>query len=456
MKMGIAHLKNIFILSFGMLFLYIAYVGLQILQSSLNQEENMGVVSLSVMYGAFCCSCLFLGPVVMRKFGCKWTIVVSMCCYITYTLANFYPKWYTLITSSVLLGLGGGALWAAKSTYITVCGSKQAASRQRAAEDVINEYFGTFFLILQTCRIWGNLISSLILDFSRGPRVHGLNGTYCGANDCPGPEDIKSHRPSDTVIYTLLGSYTGCGVLGVTLIVIFLDQVDTKEGQEMDENTQSFFSAFLSTFRQLGDKRQLLLIPITMFSGLEQGFIASDYTKSYVTCVLGLKFVGYVMICFGASNAICCLLVGKISLYTGRILLFVLGAVVHIGCIIALLLWNPQKHQFAVFFVISGLWGVADAVWQARTSALYGVLFEKNKAAAFSNCCLWESVGFVAAFGYGSYLCVDVKLYILLCVLVLAMLLYGIVEFLELKKPSIIAASENSQSQVTTVEIPST
>ncbi|XP_069092840.1 protein unc-93 homolog A-like [Pleurodeles waltl] len=454
--MGLGHLKNILILSCGMLFLYIAYVGLQILQSSLNHEENMGVVSLSVMFGAFCCSCLFLGPVAMRKLGCKWTIVISMCCYITYTLANFYPKWYTLIISSVLLGLGGGVLWAAKSTYITVSGSKYAVLAQRAAEDVINEYFGTFFLILQTCRIWGNLISSLILDFSKGQRINFLNSSYCGANDCPGLEVIKSPRPSPTVIYTLLGSYTGCGVLGVTLIIFFLDRVDNKEGQELEENAQSFFSTFLSTFKQLGDKRQWLLIPLTMFSGLEQGFLTSDYTKSYVTCVLGVKFVGYVIICFGASNAICCLLVGKMSRYTGRILLFVLGAAVQISCIITLLLWKTNEHQFAVFFVISGLWGVADAVWQARTSALYGVLFEKNKAAAFSNCCLWESVGFVAAFGYGSYLCVRVKLYILLCVLVLAMLLYGVVEFLELKKPPISSAAENSEHNVTTVESPRT
>ncbi|XP_069465105.1 protein unc-93 homolog A-like [Ambystoma mexicanum] len=449
--MGLGHLKNILVLSVGLLLLYVAYVGLQILQSSLNQEENMGVVSLSVMYGAFCCSCLFLAPVVMKKLGCKWTIVLSMCCFITYTLANFYPKWYTLITSSVLLGLGGGSLWAAKSTYITISGTRHAVTAKRMEEDVISEYFGTFFLILQTCRIWGNLISSLILDFSRAPRFTGLNGTYCGADDCPSLEPTTSTRPSDTVIYTLLGSYTGSGVLGVALIVIFLDQTDQKEGQALPDDGPSFCSTFLSTFRQLADKRQCLLIPLTMFSGFEQGFLTSDYTKSYVTCILGMKFVGYVMICFGGSNAICCLLFGRISQYTGRIPLFVLGAAVHAACIIALLLWNPQKDHFAVFFVLSALWGIGDAVWQTGTSALYGVLFEKNKEAAFSNCCLWESVGFVIAFGYGSFLCAYVKLYILLCVLAVGMLFYGVVEYLEVKKPPITTAALNGESETTTV-----
>ncbi|XP_069463345.1 protein unc-93 homolog A-like [Ambystoma mexicanum] len=454
--MGLTRFKNILVVSFGMLFLYTAYGGLQTLQSSLNKEQNMGVVALAVMYGAFCCSCLFLAPILTEKLGCKWTIVLSMCCFITYTLANFYPKWYTLVSTSVLLGLGGGSLWTAKRTYITVIGRKHAVTARKIAEDVINEYFGIFFLILQTGRIWGNLISSMIFDFSRGSRRQGLNGSYCGADDCPGSEAVTSPRPSDTVIYTLLGSYTGCGVIGVALIIIFLDRIEKKDGQEVEENKPSFCSTFLATFRQLRDKRQCLLIPLTIFGGLEQGFLASDYTKSYVTCVLGLKFVGYVLICFGVSNSVCCMFFGKISQYTGRIAIFVTGAGVHAACIIALLLWKPNTDQFAVFFILSALWGIADAVWLARTSALYGVLFEKNKEAAFSNCCLWESVGFVVAFGYGSFLCVYVKLYILLCVLAVGMLFYGVVEYLEAKNPASSTYTVNTESQDTTVEIPRT
>lgn len=40
----------------------------------------------------------------------------------------------------------------------------------------------------------------------------------------------------------------------------------------------------------------------------------------------------------------------------------------HLSCIIALLLWKPHPHQLAVFFVFSGLWGVADAVWQTQNN----------------------------------------------------------------------------------------
>lgn len=67
-------------------------------------------------------------------------------------------------------------------------------------------------------------------------------------------------------------------------------------------------------------------------------------------------------------------------------------------------------------------------------AALFGVLFEKNKEAAFATYRLWEALGFVVAFGYSTFLCVSVKLYILLAVLSLAMAAYGTVEYLEARK----------------------
>lgn len=65
---------------------------------------------------------------------------------------------------------------------------------------------------------------------------------------------------------------------------------------------------------------------------------------------------------------------------------------------------------------------------------LYGILFEKHKEAAFANYRLWESLGFVIAFGYSTKLQAYIKLYILLSVLVLSMVTYGAVEYLEAKR----------------------
>ncbi|XP_040409201.1 protein unc-93 homolog A isoform X2 [Cygnus olor] len=388
------NLKNVLVISFGFLLLFTAYGGLQSLQSSLNSEEGLGVASLSVLYAALIISSMFLPPILIKKLGCKWTIAGSMCCYIAFSLGNFYASWYTLIPTSVILGLGGAPLWSAKCTYLTIAGNSYAEKAGKNGKDIINQYFGVFFLIFQSSGIWGNLISSLIFSQSSNKvEISEESLACCGAHDCMSEttNTTASAGPSESLKYTLLGIYTASGVLAVLLIVIFLDQIksDRAETEKEIQKTPSLWSTFLATFQHLKDKRQCLLIPLTMYSGFEQGFLAGDYTKTYVTCALGIHYVGYVMICFSAVNSLCSLLFGKISQFTGRKLLFALG--------------------------------------------LYGVLFEKHKEAAFANYRLWESCGFVIAFGYSTTLQVYIKLYILLAVLVLSMVTYGVVEYMEVK-----------------------
>ncbi|KAF6116883.1 unc-93-like protein A [Phyllostomus discolor] len=426
-------LRNVLVVSLGFLLLFTAYGGLQSLQSSLYSEEGLGVAVLSTLYGAMLLSSMFLPPLLIRTLGCKWTIVASMSCYVTFSLGNFYASWYTLVPTSVLLGLGAAPLWSAQGTYLTTVGNAYAEKAGQAGRDVVSRYFGIFFLVFQSSGVWGNLISSLVFGQTptQGP-VSEEQLESCGARDClmataPGN---STQRPTQQLIYTLLGIYTGSGVLAVLLVALLLDPLGEPQ-QRSEGGTPSVCSTLLSTFRLLRDRRLRLLVLLPMYSGFEQAFLAGDYTRSYVTCALGIHFVGYVMICFSATNALCSELYGKVSQYTGRIPLYAFGAVTQLSCSVALLLWRPSPDQLAVFFVFSGLWGMADAVWQTQNNALYGVLFDKNKEAAFANYRLWEALGFVVAFGYSTFLCVSVKLYVLLGVLGMAMLAYGTVELME-------------------------
>lgn len=50
---------------------------------------------------------------------------------------------------------------------------------------------------------------------------------------------------------------------------------------------------------------------------------------------------------------------------------------------------------------------------------------------------MWESVGFVIAFAYSNFICLDIKLYILIAVLILSMLLCGVVEYMEHRNPTL-------------------
>nr|XP_048277910.1 protein unc-93 homolog A [Myodes glareolus] len=391
------NLKNVLVVSCGFFLLFTAYGGLQNLQSSLYNEDGLGVATLSTIYCTMMLSSMFLPPVLIKRFGCKWTMVGSMCCYVTFSLANFYPDWHTLIPTSVLLGLGAAPLWSAQCTYITIMGSLQAQKEGKLAKDVVNQYFGLFFLIFQSSGMWGNLISSLV--FSQAPSIVAISEDQlksCGAKDCLMDTEVSNstYRPSHQLIYTLLGIFNGSSVLAILLVSVLLESVEDRMASEGQARPRSspLWSTVLSTFVLFKDKRLCLLMLLPLYSGLHQGFLYGEYTKSYATCALGIHFVGYVMICFSAVTSLCSLLCGKISKYTGRAALYV--------------------------------------------TALYGVLFEEKKEAAFANYRLGEALGFVIAFGYSSFLCVRTKLYILLSILSLTITAYGAVEYLESRAAS--------------------
>uniref|UniRef100_A0A8C5PQV3 Protein unc-93 homolog A n=1 Tax=Leptobrachium leishanense TaxID=445787 RepID=A0A8C5PQV3_9ANUR len=424
-------------------------------QSSLNPLEGLGVVSLSVIYGSQIFSSIVLTPFIICKLGCKWTIIISMCVYITYTLANFYPKWYTLIPTSVLVGIAGSPFWTAQCTYLTLSAKQYALKAGKMKTHIISQYFGIFFFIFQSSRIWGNLISSLILNFARRKVsiIQNLDNTSCGVSDnLPtlttgniNHSESTTTNSSGYLVYTILGTYVGSGIIAVILVFLLLDPINLQQEKKNDESRQDFLTNLLVTLKHLRDRRQWLLIPLTMYSGVEQGFILSDYTKvrSYVTCSLGMEFVGYVIIVFGAMTSVCSFLFGKLCKYISRIFFFNLAAATNIICIAVLFVWAPSPEQLGVFFIFSGLWGLADAVWQTLVNALYGILFEDNREAAFANYLLWKSLGHFLSFGYSSFLRVNIKLCILLFILVVGMVLYGTVEYIEGKKMKIVLSREN-------------
>ena len=144
-------IKNLVVVSFGFLCLFTSFQSLSNLQSSLNKEDGLGVGGLSIIYGALVLSCLLLPKFVIARLGCKWTIAVSMLCYILYMGANFYAIWGTIVPSAIILGLGAAPLWSAKCTYLTETGVWYARHTGASEDDIINRFFGFFFMMFQTC-----------------------------------------------------------------------------------------------------------------------------------------------------------------------------------------------------------------------------------------------------------------------------------------------------------------
>ncbi|ESO90995.1 hypothetical protein LOTGIDRAFT_178791 [Lottia gigantea] len=433
-------IKNLIVVSFGFLCLFTAFQSMSNLQSSLNKEEGIGTWSLATIYAALVVSCMFVPPILIAHLGCKWTIPLSMGGYLLYMAANFHAIWGTMIPAAIILGLGAAPLWSAKCAYLTEIGVWYARATGNTDDAIINRFFGIFFCLFQTSQIWGNLISSTIFapEAANGSELIVFTDLdKCGANFEPYAPSNNTNlkKPEQSKVYTLCGVYVGFAALAVIIIVFLLDKINL----EKDEKRQGKPSAMLlvATFKHLlSSKAQMLLIPLTVYSGVEQAFFAGDFTKSYITCSIGIWNVGYVMICYGVVDAICSFAFGQLVQFIGHIPFFILAFLVHGGVQITLLFWIPDPDRLIIFYVLAALWGMGDAVIQTQINAFYGNLFKGHAEAAFANYRLWESAGFIFAFAYNNYLRTDIKIYVCMAFLIVGMVGYGTVEIMERSKSS--------------------
>lgn len=105
---------------------------------------------------------LIVHTFVRRTFGCKWTMALSFIAYMPFILSQLYPRMYTMIPSGLAVGFGGGPLWCAKCTYLTVVAEALAIfnGKNSKSDALVVRFFGLFFIFYQLAQVWGNLISS--------------------------------------------------------------------------------------------------------------------------------------------------------------------------------------------------------------------------------------------------------------------------------------------------------
>lgn len=143
-------LKNLLVISFAFCFLFTAFQSLSNLQSTLNKEEGVGTGGLAILYASLVVSCMFTPSVAIAKLGCKWTIALSMCCYVVYMAANFYAVWALMVPASIIIGFGAATLWSAKCTYLTQMAVWYSKLTGATQDDIVNRFFGFFFMFFQT------------------------------------------------------------------------------------------------------------------------------------------------------------------------------------------------------------------------------------------------------------------------------------------------------------------
>ncbi|CAL4082291.1 unnamed protein product, partial [Meganyctiphanes norvegica] len=387
--------------------------------------------------------------IVIKKLRAKNAMILCMVAYFPYMAAQFHPEIFTLVPSALLLGMAAAVLWTAQCTYFTQVSVKLSNLTGEDSDVILTRFFGIFFFFFQSTQIWGNLISSLVLSIgvTEKNNTNELSLLHCGIQFCPNDKVLEDEitsipqedRPPALHIYLIAGICLVCGGTAALVLAFFADPL-TRYG-EIEDKIKSPTSKkptekptsqlIVATFHQMRHPYQILIMPLTLWSGAEQAFFASDFTSAYVTCSMGVHMVGYVMICYGVSDAICSNCFSPIVSRIGRVPVFTLAALINIGVIIYLTYWMPHPDDIHIYFILAALWGVGDAVWQSQINALYGIIFPGESVPAFSNYRLWESLGFFSNFAIGGMFCTSVKIIMVMGSLLAGMLGYYSVEMLE-------------------------
>ncbi|KAF0288150.1 UNC93-like protein [Amphibalanus amphitrite] len=381
-------LKNVVAISFAFMCLFTSFQGISNLQSSINSEGGVGTMSQAAVYLALILSCLFLPSLVIKRLTCKWTMVVCTLLYSVYLAAQFYPRPFTMIPGAIVLGLAAAPMWSAKCTYLT-----------------------------QVSHWAGGVASAAFI------------GEMCSASN-----NTNLERPPESQIYTMAGIFLALAVACSGFIALTLDKLDRYGEKERASADTPPLQLLLATFTHMKKPYQLLVIPLTMWSGFEQAFIMADFSKAFVSCAWGIHRVGLVFIVYGIVDSICSFSFGFIIKRVGRVPLFLVAAALNYGALAAFHHWLPRPDEALGFFLVAAAWGAADAVWQTQINALYGVIFPDTAEAAFSNYRLWESLGYAIAFINAELLCLRHKVDLLIAVLTVGMIGYLVIELLERRR----------------------
>lgn len=294
--------KNFYTLCFIFFFEFSAFQGLVNLQSSINCEGGLGVISLSVTYGSLCVASFFLPSWMMNKLGPKWTIFTCILGYVIYTAANYFPSAYTLIPASLIMGAAGAPLLTSQAAYVTTCGYAMAErnienkSGEFSPEILVSKFFGIFFFFFEVTQVFGNFISTAVLSKADAnftlpmpnPDLDDETRIYidenCGSSVTTGPEECPK-EPSDTSRFILISVYIGLGIIAMVLAFFFLENIKIRTDQ-IEAGPKKLI---LNTFNHVKtDRKQQFLVVLTMYSGFKQAFLAADLTEGYIGCALGV------------------------------------------------------------------------------------------------------------------------------------------------------------------------
>jgi len=187
--------------------------------------------------------------------------------------------------------------------------------------------------------------------------------------------------------------------------------------------------------------------------GMSIGFMLGDYTRFMISQSMGPSFNGYVIGTFYGVNAALAYIFGHFAGHNrfGRKGLVAIATMAHIGFYLFVNFWSapdnydmdndwseinsPDRKTPFLLFLGAILFAIGDSIWESQPPAMLQNYFrdDVHGNAAMSNIKMWGSLGTTTQFLLGFLLAdyLDIKIYILSCVFLFAVLCLFILNYIE-------------------------
>ncbi|KAK6173992.1 hypothetical protein SNE40_017352 [Patella caerulea] len=448
------YMRSLLAIGIALAFMNIAIGSVRNLQSSINHEGGVGMISLISSNVMFMIVSVF-SSVIVQHVQPKKCFLYSLIPQLLYIICNMYPNIWLMGITSGLQGFSLAILWNAMSTYVTCLARGHSVKHQEDFDLVSSKYFGIICFFWQASMIFGNLIASVVLmtskDSTTGDGIVPINAsnlTYpysvnnltntssschlhmCGSSHCHYYEMPTAETPvTDLTKYILFSVYGVFVIIAVVVTAFWLEPLNKDIVCRSVLSFKIVDTRLKAVFKFLITPQFLFLVPLFLYSSMEVGFATADMLKAFVTCPLGIHMVGYTMVCLGVCASIGSYLTGALNKLVGRTAILCFASVVNLGLLLFMALWKPDPAQLYVYFLLMGGWGLADGIWLSQTTALVGVLFPDNYEEGYTGLRIVQGLGITISFSYAQGFCMMTKIYILAVACVVAMLGYFLSEF---------------------------
>ncbi|GAB6020726.1 Protein unc-93 A [Chamberlinius hualienensis] len=429
-------------------FLFMGVIPIALVQSSLNSDAGLGVTAMSVKHLSMIIGS-FVAPSIIYKIGCKWAGVLGVGLYILFVPANFYPSWFMLITAAVISGIGCSVQSVAVKVYLARL-AHVYSNVSNVEEERINSRIFVVHMVFFYFASVANVIGSLILnsgisnDMYNGT-IHDVGINFeqkpCGARYCNQLLNSDGENNATDLDYMIENRiYLFVGFCTASCFVAFLLSLCIKPLTYFEVNTRDDhrniwpLNAVCNVFKSMFSLRYFLFIPIAIIENGALSFWAADFTKAFITCSIGVSYIGYVSVWMGLGAAIAAGVIGPLNKKNRSYVFVTLSTLLQIIIFMLLFCWKPSISQTVNYWELSAftmMFYISNGMRSFIIPVLITSVFKNDLETAFSFYNCWLNVAATVFYYISNILCVYIKIYTLMGLAVISFMAYIIIDVLE-------------------------